>query len=57
MGPHKAWEYICNWISKHIGKIINNKISRIDLCCHTDELEIVPDDIENFKGQFYTDHI
>jgi len=56
-GPKDAWNHIYKWVDDNIGKIINNKISRIDLCCHTDELMLTPEDSETFKGQFYTHNI
>ena len=52
IGPVKAWEDIYNWVEKNIGEISNNKISRIDLCCHTDEISLDEDDIKNFKGVY-----
>jgi hypothetical protein len=56
-GPLKAWQCIYNWITENIGDVISNKLSRIDLCCHTDEFLITEDDISNFKGRFYTETI
>ncbi len=53
--PFYAWEYICKWITEYIGEIIENRISRIDLCCHTDELPLSLDDVDKFKGQYYTE--
>lgn len=54
-GPYQAWTNVCQWVLDNIGNITDEKISRIDLCCHTDEFCIASDDlVENFKGQFYT---
>lgn len=56
-GPYKAWNDICEWVKAWIGEPIDNKISRIDLCCHTDEIQLYEEDIENFKGQYYTEQM
>lgn len=37
--------------------IIAEKLSRIDLCCHTDKLTIPLEKIKCFKGSFYKDSI
>ncbi|HOR87204.1 MAG TPA: hypothetical protein PLL98_12070 [Bacillota bacterium] len=56
MNPFKAWEYICKWITANVGEILENKISRIDLCCHTDEFFLTSEDSEKFKGQYYIEN-
>jgi hypothetical protein len=56
MNPFKAWEYIYKWITKNVGEILENKISRIDLCCHTDEFSLTSEDSERFKGQYYIEN-
>lgn len=53
-GPYKAVDLIWSWVQENIGNVITDKISRMDLCCHTDEFKIRPEDIGSFKGQFYT---
>lgn len=53
LGPERAWDEICSWVQNNIGGVITSKISRIDLCCHTDELILTHEDIETFKGTFF----
>lgn len=57
MGPYKAVDTIYNWVNDNIGKVINNKLSRIDLCCHTDEIQLTAADAENFKGLYYDNNM
>ena len=56
-GYIKAWEEIKTFIEKSIGEILDNKVSRIDICCHTDELDLISSDIDNFSGKFRSDEI
>jgi hypothetical protein len=56
-GVHGSWNTINEWISKNIGEIKANKVSRIDICCHTDELELQDNDIETFEGKYHLDTI
>lgn len=56
-GPENSWIKIKEWISTSIGKVINNKINRLDLCCHTDEIKLNENDYETFKGNFHNDQI
>ncbi|WP_202709701.1 hypothetical protein [Sporosalibacterium faouarense] len=56
-GYTQAWEDIKTLISNNIGEIATNKISRADLCCHTDELQIEASDIDRFSGKFRSDEI
>jgi len=51
-GPEKAFNDIYSWITENFGQIINNKVSRLDLCCHTDSLKIDYDNVKDFKGLF-----
>jgi hypothetical protein len=53
LSPIYAYEYVSRWITEYVGEIINNLISRIDLCCHTDELSLSLDDVDKFKGKYY----
>ncbi len=54
-GPFQAWSNIRQWVQENIGEVIDNKISRIDLCCHTDDLLLTETDFDSrFKGQYYT---
>lgn len=56
MSPAYAWKHICSWISNNIGEILIDRISRIDLCCHTDEFYLENSETADFKGQFYIDN-
>jgi len=57
MGFIKAWDTILKLVNKNIGPIKANKISRMDLCCHTDEIELKESDINKFSGKFRSDEI
>ncbi len=54
-GVEKAWDDITLWIDRFLGEISSNKVTRLDLCCHTDELELSPEDFETFKGNFFNE--
>jgi hypothetical protein len=56
-GVYESWNLIKEWVTKNIGEIKANKVSRIDLCCHTDELELQDHDIETFEGRYHLDTI
>lgn len=51
-GPEKAYSDIYTWITENFGIIIDNKVSRMDLCCHTDCIKPNYEMIGNFKGKF-----
>jgi len=56
-GPLQSWMDFKLWVEDNLGEINNNKINRLDLCCHTDEFECTIIDIENFKGRYFNDQI
>lgn len=56
-GPERAWENIISWVQNYIGNVIRDKISRIDICLHTDELVLSHEDIETFKGNYFDENI
>ena len=56
-GYIKAWEDIELFIQKNVGEILKNKISRLDICCHTDKLNLISSDIDKFTGKFRSDEI
>lgn len=56
-GVEKSWSDILYWIEENIGKIETNKLSRLDPCCHTDELTLTIADFETFKGRFFDDNM
>ena len=51
-GPADAFADIYDWIIENFGLIIDNKISRLDLCCHTDSLKLDYNMIGKFKGLY-----
>lgn len=56
-GAEGAWHDIIRWVNYNVGAIKANKISRLDLCCHTDELILKEDDTKTFLGRFNDDVI
>lgn len=48
-GFYGAYQFIEKWIKTNIGSIITTKISRADLCCHTDSINLEINDIARFK--------
>ena len=54
--PDIAWLTVISWLN-NFGYIISNKISRIDLCYHTDKFNVALTDLEIFKGTFHNDNI
>lgn len=57
MGFINAWDTALKLINDNIGEIKANKISRMDLCCHTDEINFKESDINTFSGKFRSDEI
>lgn len=55
LGYLEAFKQIQDWQYENFGNVVNNKITRIDLCFHTDDISLTEADIDNFKGLFYTD--
>lgn len=51
-GPTAAYSMIMQWISTGIGCVTATKVSRADLCCHTDELDLHLHSVADFKGTF-----
>lgn len=56
-GPERAWENIISWVQNNVGNVIHDKLSRIDLCLHTDKLQLTYADIETFKGTYFDENI
>lgn len=56
-GYEDSWNNILKWVSTGIGVIKSNKVNRLDLCCHTDDLQLCDSDINCFKGSFHKDEI
>lgn len=44
-----AYAFIEDWIKINVGEIVTTKISRADLCCHTDGIRLKVEDIAKFK--------
>lgn len=55
MGLEKAWEKINNWIVLTFGRIKEHKISRVDLCMHTSDIDYVTNYENSYKGKFKKD--
>jgi hypothetical protein len=56
-GVQASWDIMKEWLTKNIGEIKTTKVSRIDICCHTDELQLKDTDIDTFEGRYRTDTI
>jgi|GEM_PF-864567 len=56
MSPVNAWECIYRWITWNVGEILADRISRIDLCCQTDEFAVTSEDSEKFRGRYCTEN-
>lgn len=56
-GISNAWEYIKKWVIDNVGEIRANKISRLDICCHTDNFEFQYESLSKFKGKFRDSNI
>lgn len=52
LSPEAAFADIYTLVNEYIGTVTANKVSRVDMCCHTDELDFASADIEHFKGNF-----
>lgn len=51
-GAEKSWQIISNWIENTFGKIYLNKVCRLDLCCHTSNIDFISDYENSYKGKF-----
>lgn len=51
-GLINAWTIIYNWIVETFGNIIRHKVSRIDLCCHISDIDLITDYNMTYKGKF-----
>lgn len=57
VGYENAWNSLKRFIEKYIGHISEQQVSRVDLCCHTDNLILTNNDDLSFKGKFYSHEI
>lgn len=48
----QSWKIIKQWIEKTFGKIEKNKISRVDICTHTSDINFIEDYQNSYKGSF-----
>ena len=51
-GLSHSWSIIYNWIVEAFGNIINEKVFRLDLCCHISDIDFVKDCEISYKGDF-----
>jgi hypothetical protein len=52
-----AYNIVCMLLTNIFGDILNEKISRVDLCYHTDQFNFKQLDIDNFSGKFRSTEI
>lgn len=51
-GLTACWSIIYNWITETFGNIIDNKVYRIDLCCHVSDIDFITDYETSYKGHY-----
>lgn len=56
-GLIKSWNIITNWIELTFGTIEENKISRVDLCMHTSDMDFIKEYGTSYKGKFKKDSV
>ena len=56
-GLIESWNIIANWVELTFGNIEENKISRVDLCMHTSDIDFIKDYEISYKGKFKKDNI
>lgn len=57
VGYENAWFNFKAFFEKHIGNISEQQVSRVDLCCHTDNLILSNGDDTTFKGIFFSHEV
>ena len=50
--PQGAYMGVMAWIRLTFGHVKAVKISRADLCCHTDQFQFTQNDIDRFRGKY-----
>ena len=50
--PQGAYKGVMAWIRLTFGHVKAVKISRADLCCHTDQFQFTQNDIDRFRGKY-----
>ena len=53
----KSWYIIKSWIEETFGCIEENKISRVDLCMHTSDVDFIENYEVSYKGKFKKDSV
>lgn len=56
-GLKKSWEEIKKWVEETFGIIGENKISRVDLCTHTSDIDFIENYELSYKGKFKKDSV
>ena len=56
-GLNKAWETIYKWIELTFGNIEENKVSRVDVCMHTSDVDYITNYENSYKGKFKKESI
>ena len=51
-GLSDSWSTIYNWLVETFGNIINEKVFRLDLCCHVSNIDLIKDYEISYKGDF-----
>lgn len=51
-GISNAWGKIYNWLVETFGNIIGDKVCRLDLCCHVDNVDFITNCSQIYKGKF-----
>ena len=51
-GLSYSWSIIYNWLVETFGNIINEKVFRLDLCCHVSDIDFIKDYEISYKGDF-----
>jgi len=54
VGYENAWINLKTFIEKYIGNILEQQVSRVDLCCHTDNFVLTHNDDTYFKGKHFS---
>lgn len=57
MGPEKSWLWLVEWINQYIGIVSNDKLNRVDICCHSDSYGFSITDLDRFSGRYRKDAV
>lgn len=56
-GLIQSWKQIKQWTENTFGKIEEEKISRVDLCTHTSDIDFITNYETSYKGKFKKDSV